>query len=95
MAWHRCSDLARRALRTGAARPAGTGCTSRPKRPIVFSDDFFLLRYAENPGAAFGLFRRLPEGARGPLFHLVSIGAVVLITVYYLQPHGTKRSAGR
>ena len=62
----------------------------RPKRPIVFSEDFLMLRYAENPGAAFGLFRRLPPGARGPLFHLVSIGAVVLITVYYLRLRGTK-----
>ena len=67
------------------------GLHFRPKRPIVFSENFLMLRYAENPGAAFGLFRRLPPGARGPLFHLVSIGAVVLITVYYLRLGGTKQ----
>ena len=33
----------------------------------------------------------MPPGARGPLFHLVSIGAVVLITVYYLRLGGTRQ----
>ncbi len=42
-------------------------------------------------GAAFGLFRGLPEGARGPLFHLVSIGAVLLITFYFSKLSGTKK----
>ena len=75
----------------GSAPAAGwDGLHFRPKRPIVFSEDFLMLRYAENPGAAFGLFRRLPPGARGPLFHLVSIGAVVLITVYFLRLGGTR-----
>jgi signal peptidase II len=69
------------------------GMHFRPKAPIVISPNFLMLRYAENPGAAFGLFRRLPPGARGPLFHLVSIGAVVLITMYYLRLRGTKEEA--
>jgi signal peptidase II len=51
----------------------------RPKEQVVLSDDFFRLRYAENPGAAFGLFARVPEQYRGPLFFLVTIGAVVLV----------------
>ena len=79
------------ALYGPAPAPGWDGPHFRPKRPIVFSEDFLMLRYAENPGAAFGLFRRLPPGARGPLFHLVSIGAVVLITVYYLRLKGTKQ----
>ena len=80
-----------RALYGPAPAPGWDGLHFRPKRPIVFSENFLMLRYAENPGAAFGLFRRLPPGARGPLFHLVSIGAVVLITVYYLRLGGTKQ----
>lgn len=60
----------------------------RPKRSITLSESFFRLRYAENPGAAFGLFRTLPENLRGPLFHLVSIGAVVLIAHYYRKLSG-------
>ena len=79
------------ALYGPAPGPGWDGLHFRPKRPIVISEDFLMLRYAENPGAAFGLFRRLPPGARGPLFHLVSIGAVVLITVYWLRLRGTKQ----
>lgn len=75
----------------GPAPDAGfDGLHFRPKRPVVLSQDFLMLRYAENPGAAFGLFRRLPASARGPLFHLVSIGAVLLITLYFLRLGGTK-----
>ena len=79
------------ALYGPAPGPGWDGLHFRPKRPIVISEDFLMLRYAENPGAAFGLFRRLPPGARGPLFHLVSMGAVVLITVYWLRLRGTKQ----
>ena len=79
------------ALYGPAPAPGWDGLHFRPTRPIVFSENFLMLRYAENPGAAFGLFRRLPPGARGPLFHLVSIGAVVLITVYYLRLGGTRQ----
>ena len=79
------------ALYGPAPAPGWDGLHFRPRRPIVISEDFLMLRYAENPGAAFGLFRRLPPGARGPLFHLVSMGAVVLITVYWLRLRGTKQ----
>jgi signal peptidase II len=71
--------------------PGWDGLHFRPKRTIVLSESFLMLRYAENPGAAFGLFRRLPAGARGPLFHLVSIAAVFLITVYYLRLSGARQ----
>lgn len=62
----------------------------RGKPDVVISPSFFRFRYAENPGAAFGLFRSLPEGIRGPLFHLVSIGAVFLILHYFRKLGGTK-----
>jgi signal peptidase II len=58
------------------------------KRSITVSPNFFRLRYAENPGAAWGLFRTLPEAIRGPLFHIVSIGAVILISFYFSQLSG-------
>jgi signal peptidase II len=62
----------------------------RPTAPVVLSDSFFRFRYAENPGAAFGLFRTLPENLRGPLFHVVSLGAVALILYYWRQLTGAK-----
>lgn len=62
----------------------------RPKEHVVLSDDFFRFRYAENPGAAFGLFRTVPEHLRGPLFHLVSIGAVIMIAFYFSKLKGEK-----
>lgn len=60
----------------------------RSKRFITVSDSYLRLRYAENPGAAWGLFRTLPEHIRGPLFDVVSLGAVVLITRYFLKLKG-------
>lgn len=47
-------------------------------------------RYAENPGAAWGLFRKLPPDVRGPLFHVVSIGAIVLISWYFRKLRGNR-----
>lgn len=70
--------------------PSFDGHHFRPKEHIVLSDDFFRLRYAENPGAAFGLFRTVPAHLRGPLFHLVSLGAVVLIGYFFAQLTGVK-----
>ncbi len=66
------------------------GLHFRAKEAIVLSNDFFRFRYAENPGAAFGLFRTLPENLRGPLFHVVSIGAVILIAFYFSKLTGAK-----
>lgn len=59
-----------------------------PSDQWIFSDNFFRLRYAENPGAAFGLFRTLPEHIRAPLFHVISVGAVVLIAFYFSRLTG-------
>jgi signal peptidase II len=73
-----------------APEPGWDSYHFRPKEAVTVSDNFFRFRYAENPGAAFGLFRNLPENLRGPLFHLVSIGAVVLIAYYWSKLTGAK-----
>ncbi len=65
------------------------GLHYRPKRHVEVSESFFRIRYAENPGAAWGLFRNLPPETRGPLFHVVSLGAVLLITYYFRKLSGT------
>ena len=76
----------------GAPPPEGfDGLHFRPKHSFTLSADYLRLRYAENTGAAFGLFRGLPPAARGLLFHLVSLGAVGLITLYYLRLSSTSR----
>ncbi|EPX57906.1 Lipoprotein signal peptidase [Cystobacter fuscus DSM 2262] len=64
------------------------GLHYRSKRHIEILPSFFRLRYAENPGAAWGLFRSLPPHIRGPLFHVVSLGAVVFITWYFSKLSG-------
>ena len=76
----------------GSPAPEGfDGLHFRPRRFFTLIPDFLRIRYAENTGAAFGLFRGLPPLVRSLLFHLVSIGAVVLITAYYLRLSGTRR----
>ncbi|MCA2976870.1 MAG: signal peptidase II [Myxococcaceae bacterium] len=75
----------------GAAPEQGlSGYHFQPRAPIVVSESFFRFRYAENPGAAFGLFRTVPDHLRGPLFHVVSIGAVLLILHSWRQLTGVK-----
>lgn len=59
------------------------GAHFRAKGRLVLSPRFFQIRYVENPGAAWGLFRNQPENVRGPLFHVVSIVAIVLILYYF------------
>ncbi len=41
------------------------------------------MRYAENPGAAWGLFRDLSPGGRDALFSLITLAAVAFILVTY------------
>lgn len=74
-----------------APEPGFDGNHYRHKKSITVSERFFRLRYAENPGAAFGLFRGVSERWRGPLFHFVSLGAVVLIGYYFTQLKGVKQ----
>ncbi len=73
----------------GEPPPLGfDGLHFRSKRHIEVAENFFRLRYAENPGAAWGMFRNLPPHIRGPLFHVVSIGAVILIGYYFTKLSG-------
>jgi signal peptidase II len=65
------------------------GLHYRQKRAVTVSESFFRLRYMENPGAAWGLFRSLPKNVRGPFFHVVSIAAVLLIGYYFVRLSGT------
>ncbi len=72
--------------------PPGLGMDGRhfrSKRSVELSESFLRLRYEENPGAAWGLFRNLPQNLRGPLFHVVSLGAVILIGYYFSKLSGT------
>lgn len=71
-----------------APAPGFDGYHFRPLEPVVLSDGFLRLRYAENPGAAFGLFRTVPDTWRGPLFHLVTIGAVLLCLFHFRKLTG-------
>ncbi len=75
-----------------APSPGYDGNHFRKRPPLVLSDSFFAFRYAENPGAAWGLFRNLPPDVRGPLFHVVSIGAVCLIGFYFSRLSGNDRA---
>jgi signal peptidase II len=58
------------------------------KRSVELSERFLRLRYEENPGAAWGMFRNLSPNVRGPLFHVVSLGAVILIGYYFTKLSG-------
>lgn len=78
----------------GDAPAAGfDGYHYRSKRSVMFLEKVVRWRYAENPGAAFGLFRTLPDNLRGLFFHFVSIGAVVLIVFYYRKLRGERAEA--
>jgi signal peptidase II len=77
------------ALYTPTREPDFRGLHFQPKTHVEVLEDFFRLRYAENQGAAWGMFRDLPPGVRGPLFNLVMLGAVVLIVFYFRKLSGT------
>ncbi|KFE68143.1 signal peptidase II [Hyalangium minutum] len=68
--------------------PGVDGRHFRAKRSVEVLESFLRLRYEENPGAAWGMFRTLPREVRGPLFHVVSIGAVILIGYYFTKLSG-------
>lgn len=53
------------------------------KPPVVVLDDYWQHRYVENPGAAWGSFRGIPDNLRVPFFYVVSLGAVALIFFYF------------
>jgi signal peptidase II len=51
--------------------------------PHVVWAPMWRMRYAENPGAAWGLFRDLSLQARNIVFSLTLLGAVIFILVYF------------
>ncbi|MCI0569910.1 MAG: signal peptidase II [Myxococcaceae bacterium] len=68
----------------GNPPPEGAGGLHfRPVRSVTVVESFLRFRYAENKGAAWGMFRNLPEQVRVPFFHVIILGAVVLIIAYY------------
>lgn len=62
----------------------------RPRGKVEVIEGLLRMRYAENPGAAWGLFGGLPPNVRGPLFHVVSIAAILLITFYFRSLKGER-----
>jgi len=55
----------------------------RVLRPHRFIEDYWHFRYVENPGAAWGMFANLPDGARRLFFHVVSVVALAFIFMMY------------
>ena len=51
--------------------------------PYVVWAPMWRMRYAENPGAAWGLFRDLSLSARNTVFSLTLLGAVIFIIFYF------------
>jgi signal peptidase II len=51
--------------------------------PYVVWAPMWRMRYAENPGAAWGMFRDLSLSARNTVFSLTLLGAVVFILFYF------------
>ena len=51
-------------------------------RPVLVIDSFLQFVYAENPGAAFSFLASAGAGFRVPFFHLITIAAVVFISLY-------------
>lgn len=61
-----------------------------PRGKVEVVEGLLRFRYAENPGAAWGLFRSIPVHLRLPLFHVVTLAAIVLITWYFRKLKGAK-----
>jgi signal peptidase II len=50
--------------------------------PVEVINHFWSLKYVENPGAAWGMFARMPPWFRVPFFHIVSIIAIAFLLGY-------------
>lgn len=61
--------------------------------PYVVWKPMWRMRYAENPGAAWGLFRDLSLTARNSIFSLTLLGAVAFILVYFRKLTREQRPA--
>lgn len=55
----------------------------RPRHVVI--DGFFNITHAKNKGAAWGIFRDLPDGTRMAFFAVVTLVAFVMILGYYRQ----------
>jgi signal peptidase II len=73
-----------------APEPGYDGLHYKHKKSVMVASGILKWNYAENRGAAFGLFQNVPDAYRGPLFHLVSIGAVVMIAWYFKKLTGAR-----
>ncbi len=59
-----------------------------PDGPTIISPAFAQFRLSENQAAAFGLFNAVRPEWRTPLFHLVSLGTVLLGAFYLSRLRG-------
>jgi signal peptidase II len=59
--------------------------------PYVVWAPMWRMRYAENPGAAWGLFRDLSLQARNAVFSLTLLGAVIFILAYFRKLEARQR----
>lgn len=55
----------------------------RDSIPII--PNFFDIVHVTNKGAAFGIFRGMPESIRHPFFCILSLVAILLIILYYTR----------
>lgn len=76
------------ALYTRSDETGPYGYHFMPSGKTEVIDGLLRFRYAENPGAAWGMFRAVPISLRMPLFHAVSIAAIVLITYLFRKLRG-------
>ncbi|XXF78549.1 signal peptidase II [Myxococcaceae bacterium GXIMD 01537] len=65
--------------------PPMEGARRRNTRPHYFIEDYWHFRYVENPGAAWGLFGRMPDGVRQTFFLAVSLVALGFILTMYVK----------
>jgi signal peptidase II len=59
--------------------------------PVVVVNNFWNLKYVENPGAAWGMFSRQAPWFRVPFFHIVSLIAIGFMSVYIRRLEPTQR----
>ncbi len=59
-----------------------------PTEPHVVVDGYFVLHYAENCGAAFGILRTAPAWLRAGIFGLAALGACVVLTMMFMRGTG-------
>ena len=70
-----------------------TGLERQATRAYPVLEQHWHHRYAENPGAAWGVFRGLPENWRKPFFAVVTLLALGLMGAMYRQLEPSQRAA--